>query len=217
MAELIALLSTCFGLLSGIIKTIEKTTEAWDRTKNGKKYLDNVAIQVRITREILQRIVKAKKNKRGPEVYSAVEHVYNTAKELGTAIDKWAKSYEEGSMKVFLDELFCGNSRAKYLDKLQRDLYHAQTLLILALVASKVSNTTFFRINIKTINQIKQCFVRCQGNDSTPPIVQILEEKGASPTHLTHEPKTWLYKIFSFNAVLQPQSVIDKANNPPTP
>ncbi|KAJ8132160.1 hypothetical protein O1611_g1464 [Lasiodiplodia mahajangana] len=213
MAELIGLLSTCAELLSGIIKAIEKTTEAWDRTKNGKKYLDNVVIQVRITREILQNIVKVKKKKRGPEVYSAVELVHRAAKELGGAVDRLAKSYEEGSMKIFLDELFRGTAREKNFDKLQRDLYHAQTLLILALVASKVSNTNFFRINIKTMKQVKQCFVRCQGTDSSPPVVRLLEEKGTSPIHLTHEPKTWLHKIFGFNSVLQPQKVIDELNN----
>ncbi|KAI0904699.1 hypothetical protein F4823DRAFT_614100 [Ustulina deusta] len=178
MAELVGLISASADILNGIVKVIDQATQAWDRTKNGKKYLDNVVIQVKITREILQKIVVGENNQHSSEVHQAVELVNNKAKELDTAVQSLTKSSEEGSMRVFLDEFFRGNARAKRFDKLQRDLYHAQTILITALVASKVNNTNFFHINIKTIDQVKECFVRCHGINCAPPIVQLLQEKG---------------------------------------
>ncbi|KAI1132725.1 hypothetical protein F5Y10DRAFT_184878 [Nemania abortiva] len=204
MAEFAGLISASANILGGVAKVIEQAIEAWDRTKNGAKYLDTLVIHVRITREILQKIVCVKKNQHGPEVYSAVKLVNNTAQELGAAVESLTKSYEEGGIKLFLDEFFRGNARAKHFDKLQRDLQHAQTVLILALVASKVSNTNLFNINIKVLKQVKQCFVRCRGINCAPPIVHLVTEKGTYHTDLTHAPTTWLHKVFNFNVALQP-------------
>ncbi|RYC58659.1 hypothetical protein CHU98_g7556 [Xylaria longipes] len=176
--EIIGLIATCGSILAGVVTVIEHATQSWDRAKKGKKYLDNVVVQIKITRDILEKIVKVETDLQSPEVYSAVELVNQKAKELEIAVQSLTKSFGESNMKVFLDDLIRGNARAEEFDRLQRDLYQAQTILITSLVANKVNNTNVFIVNIKTIDQIKQCFTEVEGVDTVPPIVGTLKKKG---------------------------------------
>ncbi|KAI0449048.1 hypothetical protein F5B21DRAFT_75661 [Xylaria acuta] len=178
--DIVGLISGTGAILGGIVSVIEQTTEAWDRTKNGKKYLDSVVIQIKITREILEKFVKVETDLQSmPEVYSAVGLVKEKALELETAVNDLIKSSGDGgSLKVFLSEIFQGNARAKIFDRLQRDLYQAQTILITSLVANRVSNTNIFHVNINTVNKVKECFTQCEGPNCAPAIIQLLNEKG---------------------------------------
>jgi hypothetical protein len=161
------------------VKVIEQATKAWDRTKNGKRYLDGVVVQIKITRQILEQIVKVEPNlQRSDTVYIAVEFVNEKAKELDAAVKDMAKSSGVGSWRVFLIEFIRGDARVENFDRLQRDLCHAQSILITSLVANPVSNTNIYHVNINAVDRLMQCFIKWEGDECAPPILQLIKERG---------------------------------------
>ncbi|KAJ8127338.1 hypothetical protein O1611_g6300 [Lasiodiplodia mahajangana] len=176
--DIVGLISATGAILGSIVSGIEKATDAWDRTKNGKKYLDDVVIQTQITQDILGKLGGADPQSLPEETFRAIELVKAKAEDLDTVVKQMQSSRDGNSLKVFLSEFFHGNARVKAFDRLQRDMYHAQGVLITSLVASRVENTNIFHVNLYTVEEIKQCFTQREGINCAPPILQLLKDKG---------------------------------------
>lgn len=179
--EIIALIATCVDILDTTFTIIGKIKAALDSKKNGAKRLREIEVQVKITSQILEEVVKNNKNHHISPVINALELVRKKSAELEEAAQELSSSIEGGKLKAILNE-FRGDSRIDKLEKLQNGLNMAQTSLITAMVASNKSGSDYSDINVSVVKQVDECFckfpeVKLESNYPRQ-IINLLKQRG---------------------------------------
>ncbi|KAI1122206.1 heterokaryon incompatibility protein-domain-containing protein [Nemania abortiva] len=177
MSELANLASDCGLILDRVLTIIEQAAQAEDYAEGQKKYLNSAAIQIKITLHIFG-MIGFKANLRDSEVFSAVALVNDKARELDLAVKRLMIFPEKSTTEVLLTKLFQGGPLLEKFGELYQSLYRAQIILVIFLVAEKVTNTNVFYIDVKVVNQIKEHFTQCEGVNYEPRTIWYLRKRG---------------------------------------
>lgn len=155
--DVVTLIVTCGEMLAKTLAIIERITTAIDRNKNGAKHLREISIQIKITKQIVDGVVKENNKHHIPAVLDAVGLVKEKAGELEKAAQELSKTATAGKVRAFLEEFIRGDSQIEKFDKLQSELNMAQTTLITSLVVFNDSGT-HSDIDISVVEQVNSYF-----------------------------------------------------------
>lgn len=170
-------MASCGQILEGTFAIIDKIRAALDRNKKGAKVFSQIGIQVRITREILDRVVKDDQRPPVPAVSAAVKLVQQRAADLEGAAQELEKSLSAGKVKAFLDEFIRADTRIEKFDKMQTELSMAQTTLITSLVVFN-DNGGKSDINVSIVEKVHNCFDPVAEVNYPERILSLISERG---------------------------------------
>jgi len=182
--EPIGAVVACLDILDRSLRILDRARKAWDRTKNGISYLDNICFDVKAIIGVVN-VVNLAPELQGEPVSAAVSQLSSTAARLEKILDDLEKESEADKSKFrkFMKHFIDGNGEKEMMEGMRRDLNDGKSTLILSLVTAQVGITQVsgkgdIIINVVEVSKVDKLFRDCPDLEEGLRIVKLLRARG---------------------------------------